>query len=290
MKKLLAVAAALVIIGIAGASVMADEGIGSQNRFNAKITTMGALGNGLAISQSNPMDFQLLRIGIAGVRITATDQNESVKIGVLYFGDNKYKLKDVVLGNGTANANIYDLNDTSVGSISLTSYPKGDTEIWAGTLSLSGASYNAYVIQAKRLFKPAEEADNIKDYCTNNPGKCMAAMKAVGSIICDPQTDGNCRDKIRTFCEQNPTDKRCKTLGLTYCELHLNDSICRSEIIDNCKLNNSEKVCEKLANLYEKRLEKAEGAISKLPAWVNSVRQRLTIRAGNRTANESGDD
>jgi hypothetical protein len=279
MKKLLAVAVALVVIGITGATALADESVGMQNRVSARIQTMGAMGNGLAISQTNPMDFEMLKIGIAGVRVAVSDAEETVNIGVLYFGETKYKLRDVVIGNGTASASVYDANNASAGSITLSSYPKGDTEIWAGTLSLNGTSYNAYVIQAKKLFKPAEAADNVKEYCANNPAKCMATMKAVGSIICDPQANETCSDKIKIFCESHPDDNRCKVIGMAYCGTHLNDSTCRAEITDKCKQNSTVEQCDKLTEMYDKHIEKTQNVVGKVPAWMNSVKERLKNRA-----------
>ena len=278
MKKLMAAAIALALVVFAFAPVRADV-VGGQNPVKATIRTMGALGNGLAISQSNPLDFQLLKIGVAGVSLAYSGSEETVKIGVLYFGEDKYRLKNATLGNGTASANVYD-NETLVGSISLTSYPKGDTEIWAGTLTLNGTAYNAYVIQAKRDAKPVEKAENVKEYCTNNPEKCKAVMKAVGQILCDPATDGNCRDKIKTFCEAHPDDSRCKKLDLAFCALNLNDSTCRQQIIQACQLNatgsnNDTNVtsdaCERLGNLYEKKMGNATGFLKHLPDWYNKV-------------------
>jgi hypothetical protein len=282
MKKLSAVAIALVFVAVAVGSVTA-EGVGSQNPIRTQIRTMGALGNGLAISQSNPLDFQLLKIGIAGVDVIISNETETMKVGILYFGDTKYKLKDVVIGNGSASANVYD-NDTQAGSISLNSYPKGDTEIWAGTLTLNGASYNAYVIQAHRLMKAEEKADKVKDYCENNPEKCKAAMKAVGQIICDPATDGNCRDRIKNFCEQNPEDNRCKTLGVAYCRLHLEDSTCREQIIAACKLNSNGSACEKLGEVYEKKMERSAEAMKNIPEWFKNAREKTRERQLNPNA------
>jgi len=282
MKKLMALAIALLVIGMAGVaatSARAEE-VGSQG-WKPKIHTMSALGYGLATSQSNPMDFELLKIGIAGVDVVVANESEELKVGILYFGETRYKLKDIVIGNGSATANIYDSNSTQVGSISLNSYPKGDREVWAGTLTLNGVTYNAYIIQANRLLKAAEKADNVKEYCQNNPEKCKAAMKAVGQIVCDPTTDGNCRDRIKTFCEQYPDDNRCKVLGIAYCKLHLDDSNCRQELIDKCKLNNTDEACEKLGELYDKRVGKANESMKNAPGWLKVVRERIRDRLAN---------
>ena len=209
MKKLLALVIALLVIGATGISAFAqdDDTVGKQVRAQARIHKMGALGNGLAISQGDSMSFELLKIGIAAVKFGDED-TAGIKAGILYFGEEKYRLKDVVIENGSASANIYDEDDEQVGTISLDSYPKGDKEIWAGEMELNGEDYNAYVIQARRAVKAMEKANHAFEYCKNNPEKCKAAMKAVGQIVCDPETDENCRNRIRTYCEGNPEDSR----------------------------------------------------------------------------------
>jgi hypothetical protein len=279
MKKLLVMAIALLVIGMAGTAVIAEETLGSQSQVRTKIHTMGALGYGIATSQSNAMDFELVKVGIAGVSITSADGNETViKTGVLHFGEAKYRLKDVVIGNGTATANIYD-NETQVGSISLNSYIKGDREVWAGTLTLDGVAYNAYIIQAPRIWKAVEKAEKVKDYCENNPEKCKAVMKAVGQIVCDPALNESCRDKIKAFCEQYPDDNRCKALRVAYCSINLEDANCRAELIERCKNNTVDaKICDKLANMYNKYTEKRAEVMNKAPAWFKAVRERVENR------------
>ncbi len=293
MKKITALAIALLVIGligITGTAVMADETLGSQAQMRAKIHTMGALGNGLAISQTNPMDFELLKVGIAGVSVTDANGTETiVRTGVLHFGETKYRLKDVVIGNGTATANVYDINGTNqLGSISLNSYVKGDKEIWAGTLTLGGVSYNAYVIQAARLWKAVEKAEKVKDYCENNPEKCKAVMKALGNIVCDPAGNESCRDRIKAFCESHPDDNRCKALTLASCALKLDDANCRQNIIEYCKNSTNSTACDKLANMYGKYDEKKVNLLKNAPQWFQKVRERIKNKLSNDI--ESEDD
>ncbi len=274
MRKMLALVMALIIIGVTGSSVMAQQ-LGVQTAVRARIHRMGAFGNGIAISTEDPMDFELIKVAIAGVKVGIWEESAEVLVGVLHFGEEKFRLKDIEIGNGTARAQIYDSDGEKVGSISLDSYPKGDREVWAGTLTLREANYNAYVIQVPRKVKPLEKATKAFEYCKNNPEKCKAAMKAVGSIICDPQTDGNCRDKIRTFCEQHPDDNRCRALKLAYCKLHLDDAECRAELMKRCKENLDDEVCERLGNVYsriiEKRPEIANKIIQRTPTWFRKV-------------------
>jgi hypothetical protein len=248
---------------------------------------MGALGYGLAVLQSNPMEFELIKIGVAKVSVGLTEEDEEIiSLGRLYFGETKYKLKEVVIGNGTATANIYDMNDTQKGSISLTSYPKGDREVWAGTMALNGANYNVYIIQAPRIWKPLEKAEKAFEYCKNNPDKCKAAMKAVGQILCDPETNTSCRDKIKSFCEQYPDDSRCKALKLGYCKLHMENADCRNELMQECKKNLSEEACDKLGEIYQKFAENKPEVAKNAPAWFLRARERIR----ERLENQSGGD
>jgi hypothetical protein len=282
MRKTNILLMALLMAGIIGVSfAAADNTVGSQNAVRARISTMGALGNGIAISQSDPMNFEIIKIGIAGVKIGLSENASEVRAGLLHFGEQKYRLKDIAIGNDSASATIY-LNGTQVGSITLNSYPKGDKEIWAGTLTLDGVTYNAYVIQAARVVKAVEKAEKVFDYCRNNPVKCKAVMKAVGQIVCDHLTDGNCSGKIRTFCESNPEDNRCKALELAGCKEKLNDSDCRAELMALCQANNTEQFCERLGNAYGKALQiRSQAASGNMPEWFRAVKARITNQLGS---------
>jgi hypothetical protein len=259
MKKLLALTIALLVIGMAVASATAQQ-VGTQRNVRARIKTLGAFGNGLAVSEDSPMEFELIKIGVAKLKVGLADEETEVKTGILYFGEDKYRLRNVVIGNGSASADIY-LNDTQVGSISLNSYPKGDKEVWAG--------------QAKRLVKPLEKAEKTFEYCKNNPDKCNAAMKAVGQIVCDPVTDGNCRNRIKNFCEQYPDDNRCKALRFAHCKIDLEDADCRAEIMGVCRNNATETACQRLGEVYNKFVERRPEVLQNVPRWFTTVRERL---------------
>ncbi|NIO22889.1 MAG: hypothetical protein GTN38_02580 [Candidatus Aenigmarchaeota archaeon] len=281
MKKLLTLAVALIAVLAIGASVMAQQ-VGAQNQIRSKIHTLGAFGNGLAISEDDPMDFELIRIGMAAIKVELADQEKTVKAGVLHFADEKYRLRDVVIGNGSVTANIY-LNDTQVGSLSLDSYPKGEKELWAGTMTLNGKTYNVYLIQGRRVVKAVEKAQKAFEYCRNNPERCRAAMQAIGrNVICDPVTDENCRERIRTFCESNPEDARCKALRLAQCGLNLEDADCRAEIRGVCSNNATETACQRLGEVYNNMVQKRPEILENAPQWFQTVRQRLLQAGGAR--------
>ncbi|UCC91719.1 MAG: hypothetical protein JSV39_00385 [Candidatus Aenigmatarchaeota archaeon] len=269
MKKLLALAIALIVMTV---PVMAQQAVPIAAK--ARIHKMGTLGSGIAISGTNPMDFELLKIGVAAVKVGAED-TAAVRVGILYFGEDKYRLKDIVIVNGTATANIY-YNGTQVGSISLDSYPKGDKEVWAGTLTLNGETYNAYVIQAKRLVKAVEKARRIFGYCEDHPAQCLRVMRGIGQVICDPEGEGtNCRERIRTYCENNPDDRRCVALRMAYCKQNLDDADCRAEFMERCKENVNEEVCDRLGEIYNQAIQKKPEFVSKLPDWFRRVSERI---------------
>ncbi len=271
MKKLLALAIALLFLAV---PVMAQQA--AQISVNARINRMGAFGTGIAISETNPMDFELLKIGIAGVKVGLEGEESEVMVGILYFGEDRYRLKEVVIGNGSASANIYDSESEQVGSISLDSYPKGDREVWAGDLMLDGAEYNAYVIQVPRKLKAVEKARRVFSYCEDNPAGCLRVMRGVGSTICDPEGEGaNCRERIRTYCESNTEDRRCVALRLAYCRHHLDDADCRAEMIEECKERVDEEICDRLGEVYERVVQQRPEVVRKVPQWFLTVRERL---------------
>jgi len=144
-----------------------------------------------------------------------------ITIGVMYLDDQKYVLKDVMISNGSVTAKVY-LNETTVGSLSASSVIKGGAEVWAGTLSVSGATYYLYILEASRPIKPAELKEKVKEYCSETG-------------------DRNCTSNIDEFCANNPTDTRCLALFKAYCltRNNMDDSRCR-ELMNRLCQNNSE--------------------------------------------------
>ena len=83
MKKLLALVIALLVIGGTGMAVMAqDDTVGKQvtSRVKTRIHTTGAFGNGLAVSGDDPMDFELLKVGIVAIF-----QHKSAGIALIFY-------------------------------------------------------------------------------------------------------------------------------------------------------------------------------------------------------------
>ena len=274
--QILAITVALLILAV---PVLAQTPELISAKTTKHIWTRGAFGSGIAISQSDPMDFELLKLGIAGVKLVTEDVESVVKTGVLYFGEDKYRLKDVVIGNATASATIY-YNDTQVGTISLDSYLKGDREIWAGTLTLNDVTYNAYIIQVPKVVKAVEKAKYIYQYCKDHPVICRGVMKAVGREICDPEAEGEtCMNQIQAYCEDNPDEARCKALRLAYCKLHPEDADCRAEMKGVCQNDNTDNACRVLTAVYNKNIQKKPTVADKMPEWFHTVRAKISNAA-----------
>lgn len=275
MKKLATMAIAFLVLTVTFvASFAVAQGPTLTSANNAKIWTRSVFGTGIAISQSDPMDFEFLNIGVAKVKFVSNENDTVRLVGILKFGERKFRLRDVAIGNGSASASVY-YNNSQVGSLSLDSYVRGDREVWAGSLTLDGSSYNAYVIQIPKILKAVEKAGYIHEYCKNNPERCRATMKAVGNVVCDPVTDQNCRDRIKNFCEQQPDDNRCKALRLAYCRSNTEDSDCRAELMDVCKSNTTNAACNVIGEIYSKKIDVRPQALNKAPEWLKTVRDRI---------------
>lgn len=208
-----------------------------------KIKTIVHLGKGIAISTTDSKDFRLLKVGIATVTTRSAGEESELRVGVLVLDDVRYKLKDIQVGNGTISGSVY-LNDTSVGSFEASSIMKGDLEVWVGTLSISGASYNVYILEAPRPIKPRELGEHISETCKGNPERCKVAIKGIGPANCEKTPEEpSCRERIKNFCENNPKDQRCVALFRVYCMKHLDDARCREAVKEVCKENKDDERC-----------------------------------------------
>lgn len=232
MKRVFALFTTILIIAMGG--LAAAQAVGVQtNAPRPVIKTLGVIGKGLAISQSDPMDFKLLKIAIGKVKVSLLGEETELMVGVLFLDKDRYKVKDIVLGNDTITANLYS-NDTRVGSLEASSVTKGDTIVWAGTLNVNNENYNIYVLEVPRKPKPFEIADKVKDFCKENPKRCLATAKGVVRKAED----------VKNFCENNPDDERCRKLFRLYCQNNLQDSRCREALKDYCEEHEEEEICQ----------------------------------------------
>lgn len=238
MRKRLILGIAILVISILSISVIAQE------FTRPKIKTIGILGRGIAISPSDPKVFKLLKLGIARVIVTAGGEQTELAVGILYLDNETYKLKNVTIGNGTASGNVY-LNDTQVGSFEVTSVMKGNLEVWVGTLTISGETWNIYVLEASRKFKPLELGEKVDELCEEEPDKCKGSIKGIGPAYCEQTPDDpSCREKIRNWCEEHPTDQRCMALLRNYCKFHIEDARCREALREFCLNNTDNEKCK----------------------------------------------
>ncbi len=215
-KAILISVAALLVLAIPALSLAEDDNLGGQTTSATPvIDTLGFLGKGIASLPSDPTNFKIVKVGVAKMTVVINNTETKVTVGILFLDDEKFKVRNVVIGNGSATGDIYR-NDTQAGSISVKSIIKGDTEVWAGTLTLDGTLYNVHILQAQRAIKKAELKEKIRDYCNET---------------------GNCSGAIESFCESNPTDTRCLALFKAFCirKNNMDDSRCRDFMVGWCK-------------------------------------------------------
>lgn len=225
-KAILISVAALLVLAM---PVLADN-LGGQGVFKPEIKTFGILGKGIASLPSDPLNFKIVKAGVGTVKVSVLDQQTELTVGVLFLDDQRYALKNITIANGSASADIY-INDTQHGSLSLTSVIKGDMEIWAGTLTVDGTSYNTYILGGYRPIKASELKEKVSEYCSEN------------------STDSNCGGRIQDFCENNPTDTRCLALFKAFClrKNNMDDSRCREFMAGWCKDKNETDDCRAFA-------------------------------------------
>ena len=217
-------------------SIVAAE-LQGQTVRNVTIHKLGVLGKGLAINPSDASDFKLVVIGIATVRVNILGEEDNVTAGILWVDGERYKLKNINIGNGSATADVYK-NDTKVGSISTSSVTKNDHIVWYGTLNLNGADWNLYILELERKIKADELKDKVSDYCKDHTG------------------ENNCeflRGKVQDYCKNNPDDARCKEIFQSYCINNLDDSRCREAIKERCEDAPNATICQRLEVKVAKR-------------------------------------
>ena len=221
-KAILISVAALLVLAIP-AFAMAP---GSQSiTVRPVVTNYGLLGKGIAVLPSDLNAFKIVKVGIGTVRVYLLGEYTDITIGVMYLDDQKYVLKDVVISNGSVTAKVY-LNETMVGSLSASSVIKGDAAVWAGTLSVSDATYYLYILEASRPIKPAELKQKVSEYCSETD-------------------DSKCTSNIDEFCANNPTDTRCLALFKAYCltRNNMDDARCREFMNSLCQNNSESENC-----------------------------------------------
>jgi len=216
-----------------------------------RIRTIVALGKGIAVSKEDATDFEIVKLGIARVRMSLVNETRELSVGVLWVGDNRYKVKDISLENDTVEANVYS-NNTLVGKLAITSVVKQKETVWVGELEIGEKKYTVYILEGVRKFQPVEVKESISEYCEEHPVKCAQIAKGIATQYCSAekaQTE-SCREKIVEYCKDHPNDQRCVALKRAYCVLHPEDMRCRFEMRDYCLKHPNDEKCKGFCKLH----------------------------------------
>jgi hypothetical protein len=252
-KRIVAVMGVLLVAGLI-TPAMAQE-LGRIGRPLPRVRVLHMLGTGIAVSTEDPMDFKVIRVGVATVRVLG----EELKVGVMFLDGERYKIKDIEVGNGTASGNVYS-NDTQVGSFDVTLTIKGKHHVWVGTLEVNGESYNVYVLEVSRPVKPLEAAEKIENLCERFPVKCTRIAKGIA------------KERVKDFCEEHPGDERCIALFREFCKNNPHDVRCRYALKKYCENKPTSEECLRFEYKVIKRFCKGNPNNPKCVA----VRERLS--------------
>ncbi len=286
MKKIMA---AFIVLPILVMSVVAQP---FASVSPVKIQGLMVLGKGVAANPNDPMDFRIAKIGIGKVKVPVFE--EVFTVGVLKLDEEKYKLKEITVDEGRVTGKIY-ANGSEVGSFDLSSVMKGDTEVWAGTITINGKVYNTYIIEGVRPVRPGELKEKVADYCKKHP-KDKNCREIISEKFCEnnPEDrrcraifiaqcmkedknleDMRCREALKEFCKENPTDKRCVPFELRrakhYCEEHSDSPLCRKigeRVLDFCKENPENEGCTVVKKIIQER--------PRLFEKIQEIRKRIT--------------
>lgn len=235
-----------------------------------KLKFIGALGTGYAINEKDPMDFYILKVAIAKVAITLAGEHGDVNTGILFLDNIKYRLRNIIIQNGSIEADIYQ-GGYKVGSVKADLFVKGRYNVWAGSMNLNESSYYIYVTELRRRFKPVEAIDVAVDKCKERPELCKGIVKKIGNLPCDNFEDRNCRYKIIDFCKKNPLDKRCLAVRKVYCKLNPEDVRCRNELLEKCEKYPESDECVNLARIVKVKKYRLE--TRSIPRWIKRVKK-----------------
>lgn len=216
LKKTIIVLLVLMVMAIPAVARTAA----AQSSESYRISSYTILGKGIASNPDEPMDFRIVKFGIA--KLVGDDETEYA--GILKVDEEKFRLKDIEMEDVYIEGDIFE-NDSDEGFFDLTSVMKGDTEVWAGEMIFKGTRYNLHVIQGNRPIKAGELQEKVSDYCQDND-------------------DANCRDRVQDYCKNNPDDSRCKALFRAYCiRGNMDDMSCRQAFGEWCEENPKNKYC-----------------------------------------------
>ncbi|MCM8760893.1 MAG: hypothetical protein NC933_01975 [Candidatus Omnitrophica bacterium] len=79
MKK--AFALATIMFLLLPTMLVVAENLGSQGLLKPVITSVGVLGRGIAISEDNPRDFKIIKVGIVRLRVSLEGEEQELAAG-----------------------------------------------------------------------------------------------------------------------------------------------------------------------------------------------------------------
>ncbi len=221
------------------------------------VDTLALIGHGFAISESDPTDFSVIKIGVAKVDVELGQEKKSLVSGLIFVDGTKYRLRNTELSNGTFYADVY-YNGTKTGTINATSLVKNKEIVWYGEVTLDEKTYRIYITESQRPFKPEEMGKKIGIYCREHP----EAKECKGV-----------RGNITQYCESHPKDTRCIAIQKRYCANHLNDERCRNMII-NGRANETE-YNEVVSRYSERYCQKHPDRCSPIARHAIKMRRRI---------------
>jgi hypothetical protein len=178
---------------------------------NPEIEHLFVVGKGILIGAKDPMDIHSSKIIAAGLLL---ETGKRTKYGLLFVDRGKYSLKNIEASPEQFYAEIYE-DSVLVGSVLLSRISTGESEVWAGPVTLHDKNYNAYYLQFKREFKEEEVKDKLKEYCEENPADEQCAE--VDKCYADPSAE-ECQSLTVKYCLENLQDVRCKEFLKERCE------------------------------------------------------------------------
>ena len=194
------------------------------------------MGNGIAVNPSDLTDFKLIKSVVATFR----DSNTTVVRGAMVIDQVRYVVKGTIPEEAKFVGELFK-NTTKVGDISLSKIEKPDGEVWAGTLSIDGTNYYAYIMGVRKTFTARELAVKLGEYCKENPTdeRCNGV-----AFVCGSDSIGQCQNKIQTYCESHQDDARCKALALRVCKNSTDDTRCRELLRNRCNVTDATNAAE----------------------------------------------
>jgi len=178
----------MLVVAFAAAQGEPPYNVPSNIPERATLIGLSLIGRGIAVNPSDVMDFKVLRVGAGRVALPlrnltneTTDSEDFemrcinqtrrercvpvIRVGVIFIDGERYLLKKIDVMNESVSA-VLVKNNTEEGTIALVKVRKGMSDIWAGTLNISGMNYFAYILGTQHpLVELREAGRELKKKC-----------------------------------------------------------------------------------------------------------------------------